>query len=97
MSQADRILAVLRERRLDDGPDGGWVNGQVFIREMMLTQAHARIKELEERGIVIQHSPFKDSWGFKSYRLAEGPKGVERIRVDMGLGREPKVVEWVVW
>jgi hypothetical protein len=96
-TQADRILAVLRERRLADGPDGGWVNGQCFLREIMLSQYHARIWDLERRGIRIEHSTEKDPWGFLSYRLAEGPKGVERFRVDGGPGREPKVVERVVW
>ena len=73
------------------------VNGRVFIREMMLTQAHARVKELEERGIAIEHSQFKDEFGFKSCRLAEGPKGRERLRVDMRLRGELKIIERPVW
>lgn len=48
-------------------------------------------------GIVIEHSAEKDEFGFRSYRLAEGPKGYERIGVDMGEGRPEKVVERAVW
>ena len=75
LTQADRIIAVLRERRLADGPDGGWVNGQYFLRGMLLSQYHARIWELERRGIRIEHSTEKDQWGFLSYRLARVRRG----------------------
>lgn len=64
-TQAGRILEVLR------GAKGEWVNGRVFIQDMMISQAHARIFELERRGHRIEASPFKDEFGFRSYRLVE--------------------------
>ena len=72
----DRILAALRTARLQGD---GWINSQFFLREMLLSQYHARIFDLERRGIVIEHSAKKDDFGFRSYRLAEGPKGIERV------------------
>lgn len=62
-TQCQRVLEVLQKA------DGGWVNGQKFLREMMLSQYHARIKELQEDGYEIEGSPFTDEFGFKSYRL----------------------------
>lgn len=51
--------------------DGGWVSKEYLIRTLGLTQAGARIFELEnDYGINIEHSPFTDPHGFKSYRLA---------------------------
>lgn len=49
---------------------GGWVNKQVFIRDMYLTQAGMVIWNLENKfGWTIEHSEFKDDYGFKSYRI----------------------------
>ena len=70
-SQEARVLARLKEA------NGNWVNKQVFIREMMLTQAGRAIHNLENDpkwraqylGKKIEHSIFKDEYGFKSYRL----------------------------
>lgn len=62
-SQATRILAVLKHAK------GKWVNGRKFLQEMMITQAHARLHELERKGYKIEHSEFRDAHGFKSYRL----------------------------
>lgn len=54
--------------------NGEWVNGRVFLRELYLSQYHARIKELEDdHHWVIEHSDFKDDFGFKSYRIAAKP------------------------
>jgi len=65
-SQTDRILQCLLNA------DGDWVNGQYFLRTMMLSQYHARIKELEDRfHWKIEHSTFKDDYGFVSYRIVQ--------------------------
>lgn len=65
-TQAYRVLAKLREA------NGGWVNKQVFCREMYLTQAGAVIWNLENKfHWPIEHSEFTDEHGFKSYRLME--------------------------
>ena len=69
LSQEGRVLAKLKE--------GGWVNKQYFFRTMMLTQAGRAIHNLENHpkwqkemmGYRIEHSDFKDDYGFKSYRL----------------------------
>jgi hypothetical protein len=74
-TQESRVLKVLEEAR--DGKrigdwiiEGGWVNKQYFIRELYLTQAGRAIWNLENRmGVEIEHSDFKDIYGFKSYRL----------------------------
>lgn len=64
LTQEKRILQVLEDSR------GQWVNGQKFIREMMITQYHRALWNLEHRDkIEIEHSDFKDDWGFMSYRL----------------------------
>jgi hypothetical protein len=72
-TQADRILTVLREVRLNGD---GWVSARYMIQSMLLSQAYARIFELERReGLdgqllyVIEHSIFKDEVGFVSHRL----------------------------
>lgn len=63
MTQTEKILEVLNKSR------GQWINGRHFLREMYISQYHARIKELEEQGIRIEHSDFKDEFGFVSYRI----------------------------
>ena len=70
-SQAGRIIKVL----LDN--EGEWVSARKFIQEMMISQSHARIFSLENDdqwknkylGYQIEHSPFVDLHGFKSYRI----------------------------
>lgn len=61
--------------------EGGWVNKQYFVREMYLTQAGRAIHNLEKRmGVVIEHSDFKDEYGFKFYRLPPGgPEVITKI------------------
>jgi hypothetical protein len=68
-TQASKVLKVLLDA------EGGWVSKQVFIRQLYLTQAGARIFELEnEYGWQIEHSDFTDEHGFRSYRIkAEEP------------------------
>lgn len=63
ITQADRILKVLKDA------NGEWVNGQYFLREMMLSQYHARIWDCQQKGHKIEASDFTDDFGFKSYRL----------------------------
>jgi hypothetical protein len=63
-TQEERVLQVLKDNQ------GNWVNGQKFVREMMITQYHRAIWNLENRdGIEIEHSDFKDDYGFISYRI----------------------------
>lgn len=70
-TQEGKVLEVLRKA------DGNWVNKQYFIRELFLTQAGRAIFNLENdpkwqkeyTGYIIEHSPFTDEFGFKSYRL----------------------------
>lgn len=68
-TQERRVLKALTDA------DGGWVSGQYFLREMYLSQYHRAIFNLEKRdGIEIEHSPFTDEHGFKSYRITR-PRG----------------------
>lgn len=48
---------------------GRWVSSSEFIHQHYLSQFHARIKELEEKGYTIQHSDFTDEHKYKSYKL----------------------------
>lgn len=63
MTQAEKILNVLEKNR------GNWISGSYFLRNLYLSQFHTRIFELEKKGYPIEHSDFKDEWGFVSYRL----------------------------
>lgn len=63
MTQADKVLQALQDAR------GEWVSGTYFLRTLYLSQYHARIFELQERGHKIEASDFTDEHGFKSYRL----------------------------
>lgn len=65
MTQCEKVLNALKSK------NGEWINGQYFLHTLYLSQFHARIKELEEKGYKIQHSNFKDEFGFVSYRLLE--------------------------
>lgn len=62
-TQSEKILEYLENHR------GEWVSGSYFLRVMYLSQFHARIFDLEQKGIIIEHSDFKDEHGFVSYRL----------------------------
>ena len=48
---------------------GEWVKGTYLLRELFLSQYHARIFELQDMGYNIEASTFTDEHGFKSYRL----------------------------
>ena len=67
MSQSITILNEFKKAK------GGWINGRYFLQTLMLSQYHARIKELQEQRYQIEASDFKDEYGFKSYRLISEP------------------------
>lgn len=67
-TQEDKVLAVLQEA------NGEYVSGQVFLRDMYLSQYHARIWALQKKGYDIQPSEDTDSFGFKSYKLVPSDK-----------------------
>lgn len=63
-TQSGKVLKALLDAQ------GEWVNGQRFLRELFLSQYHARIHDLENRfGWTIEHSDFADEYGFRSYRI----------------------------
>ena len=63
-SQAGRMLDALLNAK------GDWINGQYFLRTLYFSQYHRIIFQLEnDYGWKIEHSDFKDEWGFKSYRI----------------------------
>ena len=63
-TQEQKILSVLQANGNE------WTNGQYFCRIMGLTQYHARIWGLIQKGYPIEASDFTDEFSFKSYRLA---------------------------
>ncbi len=66
-TQEARILEALKQAAENNN---GWVNGQYFLRSMMISQYHRAIHNLENRyHVSIEHSTFKDEFGFLSYRL----------------------------
>lgn len=62
-TQCAKVLEAL------ENANGEYVSGRYFIQNMMLSQFHTRIFELQEKGHNIEASSFKDSYGFKSYKL----------------------------
>lgn len=59
---------------------GDWVNKQIFVRNLYLTQAGRAIWNLENRyHWKIEHSKFKDDFGFMSYRILSEPKQASLI------------------
>jgi hypothetical protein len=68
-SQPVRILRYLQEHMNE------WVNGQYFLRTMYFSQFHHKIWCLQHQRDkyiyegTIEASDFRDTWGFKSYRL----------------------------
>ena len=78
-TQATRILEILQRA------NGSWISGRYFLEEMQLSQFHARIFELvnnRKKYIYygeIEASDFKDSYGFKSYRLINKVTEVNQI------------------
>ena len=72
------ITITTQERRILDvlvAANGAWINGQYFLRNMMLSQYHRAIYNLQKNRERYQYtgeiepSDFKDEHGFKSYRL----------------------------
>lgn len=72
-TQSQRILEVLKTW------EGAWVNGRKFLHEMLLSQYHARIHDLQKKGYKIEASDFTDDFGFKSYRLITTPEQTKLI------------------
>ncbi len=64
-TQEGKILKVLEKA------DGEYVNGRYFLQTMMISQFHARIFSLQEKGYKIEASGDVCQYGFKSYRLLE--------------------------
>ncbi len=62
-TQEDRVLDAL------EAANGAWVDGEYFLRELYLSQYHARIHGLQRKGYRIEASDFVNDHGFKSYRL----------------------------
>ncbi|KKN06980.1 hypothetical protein LCGC14_1071700 [marine sediment metagenome] len=88
------IKKPTQEKRIYDYLEahmGEWINGQYFLRTMMISQYHARIWSLQEKGHKIEASEFKDQWGFKSYRLT--PKEPIQSTLDIHISTELSTVE----
>jgi biotin operon repressor len=64
-TQEQRILDCLIKA------DGNWVSGNVFLRDMYISQFHARIFSLQKKGYNIEASQGTDKYGFKKYRLID--------------------------
>ena len=65
-TQARRVLDILLEA------NGDWIKKSYLVRTCGFTQAGARIHELErEHHWKIEHSPFTDEWGFRSFRIPQ--------------------------
>jgi len=72
-TQAEKVLKVLQDA------NGSWINGRYFLREMFLSQYHARVHDLQKKGYKIEASPFVDEFNFKSYRLITEPEQAKII------------------
>jgi biotin operon repressor len=62
-TQCEKVLKALQDA------EGVWVSGKYFLRELYLSQYHARIFELQHKGYEIEASKETDEHGFKSYRI----------------------------
>lgn len=62
-TQKEKVLTALEDAV------GDWVSGRYFIQNLLLSQFHARIFELQKEGYEIEASGFVDEYNFKSYRL----------------------------
>jgi hypothetical protein len=78
LTQEERVLQALLQTE-------GWVNGQYFLRELMLSQFHRAIWNLQNHkerygyeGEIVA-SDFTDEFGFKSYKILSQPKQVSLI------------------
>lgn len=70
LTQAEKVLKAFEDF------DGNWVNGQYFLRELYLSQFHARIFELQNKGYNIVTSDFTDDFGFRSYKLLDNKETI---------------------
>ena len=66
-TQIRRVLDILLEA------NGGWISKPYLVRTPGFTQAGARIHELERPPYnwKIEHSPFTDEYGFRSFRILQ--------------------------
>ena len=76
-TQKDRVKRALEAA--SDGYDfgeygkpGGWLSKRFMVQVMKLSQAGARIYELNEE-VEVESSTFKDQYGFCYYRLKTCP------------------------
>lgn len=73
-TQPDKVLKALLKA------EGGWVSKEYLVRGLGLTQAGARIFELENQyHWKIEHSPFTDEFGFRSYRIVLPAKQLQLV------------------
>lgn len=63
-TQCQKVLDALEKA------NGEWVSGTYFLRTLYLSQYHARIFELQQKGYPIEASDFTDDYGYKSYKLS---------------------------
>lgn len=70
-TQAERILAELQKA------NGGWISGRFFGQNMMISQFHRAIWELQNKRDRYQYdgeiesSDFRDEYDFVYYRLTQ--------------------------
>lgn len=62
-TQEEKVLEALESAK------GDWINGEYFLRNLYLSQYHARIHSLQKKGYRIEASEFVNDHGFKAYRL----------------------------
>lgn len=65
-TQTDRVLRTLLSA------DGQWVSGSYFLRELYISQFHARLYDLENKfgwKGRIEHSEHPDEHGFVQFRI----------------------------
>ncbi len=72
-TQAEKVLKVLQDA------NGSWINGRYFLHTMYLSQYHARIWDLQQKGHKIEASTERDEFGFVSYRLITEPQQAKLI------------------
>lgn len=62
---------------------GGWVNSRYFLHTLYFSQFHVSIHELEKDGVKIEHSTFKDEFGFMSYRIKTDEQNAQDAAADI--------------
>lgn len=86
MSNLVKITQELKVLEVLKNANGSWVNGQYFLRNLMLSQYHRAIWNLQNKRDryeyigIIEASDFVDEYGFKSYRLKTKQPTWESLR-----------------